>query len=418
MSRIIPGIPEFVRGEPVSLEEMARLAEVVRRAGMVDGLGGPPLTGSLQNVNPWARIGTWARLTAKSAGPRPTYSWVESVDAGQGFFDRPDGLTGSLNAREFNGADIDLSQGPVNVWLWLTDGSDEAGVIWAFAHCCTSSKPVLPVVSGYYGSGSILQSDVAGGGACALARLIPSDCMLATFSYDEEPVRLQGDGQTWTAVSPVGYPSGGGLIATGALVFGWDVGQGQIYSSLAGKRLMNCGNGCFTGGPLTGHVTYPSGASLSCAGEVFTICFECTPCPPPTPDGGGSLVIPCSGLPLGPFDAVMSNHTGDCATTSICPGPPSSLTNIGSTPSGPWSGVTFRVDCAGAFYVIYACEDGNFSVRASSTNVSGTGVLGTIISYSASPLMLVADFSTTSGAFCQGTGATNTAGFRVTITGP
>jgi hypothetical protein len=77
--------------------------------------------------NPQARYGTWVRLTAYSS---PYYSFKEVIGDGTGA-DRPNGVTGTLSAREFNDQPMlaDPTTGTV-VWAWLSDGPGEP---WLFA---------------------------------------------------------------------------------------------------------------------------------------------------------------------------------------------------------------------------------------------------------------------------------------------
>lgn len=114
-----------------------------------------------------------------------------------------------------------------------------------------------------------------GGGPCALASLREIDCI--KLSDGEDDVILEFDTTTWT-----------GTNDRGSWVFGWDAAVGIAYLTLGGTRLMNCGNGCFTGGALTGHIAQsPNGTAEECTGEEFTVCLSCHCCPFEGYDGPG-----------------------------------------------------------------------------------------------------------------------------------
>jgi hypothetical protein len=58
-------------------------------------------------------------------------------------------------------------------------------------------------------------------------------------------------------------------------VFALWYSAGAVHLSLDGLELLDCGNGCFSGGPLTGH---DSQVGVDpCDGPVFTVCVSCAP---------------------------------------------------------------------------------------------------------------------------------------------
>lgn len=136
MSQLPPGFPEFKRGEPVSLEEMARIAEISLAARRADGLGGPALSsaGTYEAYSlPGFRFGTWFRLTDWQPNP-PRYSIQEVWWSGSEYIDRDNGIVGVFNARCLGddlqpvdlAGDPPIKSGRV-VWGWLSDGPDNGG---------------------------------------------------------------------------------------------------------------------------------------------------------------------------------------------------------------------------------------------------------------------------------------------------
>lgn len=138
----------------------------------------------------------------------------------------------------------------------------------------------------------------------------------------------------------------------------------------------------------------------------------------PSGSSSGGVSAPCQGVNLFPggvpnATATYSNAGGDCASPIGCPGFDGTTEH---NASGGVDNATFPgAPCEGAFTVSLFCSGSNYAVTA--TGLGGTAT-GTIVSFTASPLIVVADFSTSTGQFCNRTGQTGIASFRVTLTSP
>lgn len=188
------------------------------------------------------------------------------------------------------------------------------------------------------GTGSGDDGDGVDGGvpiasSCGFAMLKQTDCLLA-FT-DTQEVILVNQGGDWVAeaeVSGTGTGSGsGGVIPTLA----YPGGEGEVrfwyesarpHLSVAGMELIDCGNGCWKGGPLTGHAPETSGTGSGsgsgsgevvtyCDGETFTVCVNCYACPvdEPEPEPDPVVTLCCDGVAI---PAVLTLNLG--AGTSGC----------------------------------------------------------------------------------------------------
>lgn len=114
--------------------------------------------------------------------------------------------------------------------------------------------------------------DVPGGGACVLARLKSTDCLLATSPDGEVELKISGSAN-WLSTDELPYF---GATQSGIVRFWY--AEGRIHLSVGGLELLWCGDGCFTGGPLTGHTRTGTDTTGDCEGEVFTVCVVCQCC--------------------------------------------------------------------------------------------------------------------------------------------
>lgn len=140
-------------------------------------------------------------------------------------------------------------------------------------------------VSGFGGSEAIDDPGTGTGTAitgayCDLAAIRRTDCI--SVSTDQGTIRLEYSGGIWTSDDVYDYVADIG-------VFKFWYADGSVHLSLNDIELMNCGNGCFTGGPLTGHGVQIEGGTgtgtgtgayppVYCDGETFTVCVECSCC--------------------------------------------------------------------------------------------------------------------------------------------
>lgn len=202
------------------------------------------------------------------------------------------------------------------------------------------------------GTGTGTDSTSSGNGQCDLAGIKTSDCLVATGLG--QTLTLRGGGSSWTSEIPsTGTADESGTAGTGTgsgtgeppclnsegnfeypggcgpIVFWY--AAGQTHLSLNGSELLNCGNGCFTGGPLTGHVPEETGTgtgsgtttSDSCAGETFTICVACSTCPIPGFYGAGWYCIDSDGTGTGTLcvSFYLEEEDGFNESIVICSGP-------------------------------------------------------------------------------------------------
>lgn len=167
-----------------------------------------------------------------------------------------------------------------------------------------------------------------GGGPCSLAALGPNDCIKATGPSNWVLLQPNGD-RSWTSADAdtgTAYEELEYLGCRGTLVAEWNSATGLLDLFLDGLILMNCGNGCYTGGPLTGH--YPcagTGSPDPCDGETFTVCLECRCCPI---SGWTRPAFYCAGDATGTgtgtddCEAVFISEEDSCDdTVYICSGP-------------------------------------------------------------------------------------------------
>lgn len=158
--------------------------------------------------------------------------------------------------------------------------------------------------------------DGPGAGNCYLAVLDSDDCV--EFVGPENIVIGRWDGSGWTGDDPLEY-CGGSLSGTPRLWFD----GGILHLSIGGAELLGCGDGCWTGGPLTGHEC-PGTDDGPCTGQTFTVCVRCACCPAEGYAGPGWYCI-SSGTGTSAADCTPVFVLGDgdqCdAELVICSGP-------------------------------------------------------------------------------------------------
>jgi hypothetical protein len=155
--------------------------------------------------------------------------------------------------------------------------------------------------------------------SCTLAKLKATDCLQATVTGDGASVFMEGDGAGhWNSLTDLNYGYG-----AGPLEFWFE--NGLPHLKLDDLELMYCGNSCWSGGELTGHLTNTGTGIPDCQGAYFVVCLECAPCVIP------AVTTPCCPgvgvtIPGTLYVTVSGSGTGD--------GGPYALTYNGTL----WSG--------------------------------------------------------------------------------
>ncbi len=173
-----------------------------------------------------------------------------------------------------------------------------------------ASAPSSSGGAGEPGTGTATEDEPSG--ACNLAKLKTSDCIkIRTGLVD---YYLEYDGSGWTSSKTFAWSGGSGVFRAE-----WNSNTGLLDLKLGGTRLMNCGNGCYTGGPLTGHGDQTAGGI--CGGDVFTVCMECHCCVDPLYTGDGYYCVNVSGTGTATADCepLYVNDARACLVT-ICSG--------------------------------------------------------------------------------------------------
>lgn len=172
---------------------------------------------------------------------------------------------------------------------------------------CISTAPSISSDGDGIGDGD---GNCCGDGAYCyndLAKLQTTDCLLATSSYDGGSVMLEYDGSRWVSTDEINYPGGSGLVEFW-YVPGEPLHLGVYYTAPSEAavllELVACGDGCWRGGPLTGHV---ADSGTACAGETFTVCLECVSCPRVT-----AACCPDDPLPYTLYGTII-NRAGSCS---------------------------------------------------------------------------------------------------------
>lgn len=153
---------------------------------------------------------------------------------------------------------------------------------------------------------------------CSIANIRITDTLLATDANQFVTLTYNSTLGKWRSSATFLYPNGMGIVEF------W-YADGRARLSVDSKELIGCGDGCFIGGPLTGHASNDTGVDVTetpCTGETFSVCIECT-----TPDeipgtgtstggggSGGTIVTSCCPARLFPTTlyGTFSGQTGNC----------------------------------------------------------------------------------------------------------
>lgn len=188
--------------------------------------------------------------------------------------------------------------------------------------------------------------------ACDLAKLKTTDCLLATGPFNS--VYLVYDSATWVSTEDLVYSGAG---SPGPLVFSFS--GGALHLSLDGMELLNCGNGCWRGGPLTGHT---SDSGDACGGATFEVCLSCACCSIAGWDGPGWY---CADIGDGCEPLLLTEDDRCDGDITIC--------------SGPYpSEEAATVACGEAEGITYPCggTPGNYAVVTSFAISAASGDTG------------------------------------------
>lgn len=195
---------------------------------------------------------------------------------------------------------------------WLIVLRDKLGTWWAQGIVATDA-----------GTGTGTSDDELTGGeaACDLVKLKLTDCIIAIGPHNSVLLRPTGTG-TWSSAVNTGtahdclqYSNG----LCGIVEAQWNSTTGFLDLYLDGLILANCLNGCYSGGPLTGHGPSGTDATDPCESETFEVCLSCVCCPPAEWTEEGWYCVDVGGTYV-PLFLSMEDACGEV----ICSGPHSS----------------------------------------------------------------------------------------------
>lgn len=298
---------------------------------------------------------------------------------------------------------FNLSSDPVGGNRWALIQRDKFGS-WVLGGGGLEPSPTTTDPTPGTGTGTGDSAPLLAGG-CGLASIHPDDCIRAYGPLGS--VLLSPGGGTvpsWSSSDLLYYDGGAGLAEF------W-VDGGRVHLSVGGLELLDCGDGCWAGGPLTGHGVPDhrtgTAAAPPCSGRTFRVCLACEPCPVAgtgtgTGSGGGlpAVPAPCQGIDFtsGTLTGVWSNKTGGltCLTTpATMHGSGTADLILGESSESCEGSSVFTVSCVGGQYVL------TFSA----------GVSAVCVAFSASPFVIVWDIIAAAGTIAPTAGTA-----RLTIT--
>jgi hypothetical protein len=247
------------------------------------------------------------------------------------------------------------------------------------------------------------------GRSCALAGLRTTDCLVAISGSQQ--LKLTYQGGRWNSI-PADYVPGTGsgtttpgsylldyLGSSGPVEFWYEAGK--LHLSVGGLEMLDCGNGCFSGGELTGHVEPAEGTAtvVPCTGGTFSVCVECTSCDeevvgtstsgtggPPFGTGTGVVSTVCCAGRLLPNDLYM---TVDCDCPAV----------VLSTHKMTWNGTYWNTGTvyersgdrnANEYHL--SCESGVWHMTSPTSTCLNSGATHVASSAVCDPLELVFDY--------------------------
>lgn len=115
----------------------------------------------------------------------------------------------------------------------------------------------------------------SGAGECQLTTMGSYDCVqvntYTTFGGKVEYYLEYAGGGHWGNSLAYSYPGGSGI-------FDFYYDDGRMILKLDDMELASCGDGCYSGGWITGHGTPITNGGTSCDEDAFTVCVECSCC--------------------------------------------------------------------------------------------------------------------------------------------
>lgn len=181
--------------------------------------------------------------------------------------------------------------------IWILVARDKIGAWWALA---AAGIEDVGTGTGTGGNGAAPSTAL-----CNFAALKSTDCLRAITSLQQ--ITLFPDGNTWSS-DPVEleHPGGSGVVTAT-----WSVGEGRFKVAVGGLYLLEVGDGCWCGGPLTGHsVGTGSLPGTACEGDTFMVCIGCQTCP--------VITNPCCGEDVD-IPRRLTATLGNLGPTNVCP---------------------------------------------------------------------------------------------------
>src|ERR1019366_6161748 len=184
-----------------------------------------------------------AQLTAvDTSGAFPVYTAIEQRPLATGTYGVAD-IPRTFQCREINDALVEVVTLPL---------------VQARFRCMVESQEVYEFDAGS-GGGEGGGGGAGGKGGCGLASLQTTDCLSAIGPFGSVMLYYDSGSGHWLSVDELTYDESGSAPLSGLVEFWWD-GAGMFHLAIGAagspsmRELASCGDGCWRGGPLTGHL--------------------------------------------------------------------------------------------------------------------------------------------------------------------